>query len=156
MNIKQILTFSIAEELYGIDVTQVREILSMQKITPVPGASEHMLGIINVRGSIVPVLDLRRKFNFNSIDETLETSIIVLEIRMEDEEMIIGVMVDSVQEVSTFDDEQIEEPPSIGMSVNQNYIYGLGKQDDAFVVILETNSIFEKEILCELQSAHLN
>jgi purine-binding chemotaxis protein CheW len=146
MSIKQVLTFNIGDEIYGIDVIQVREILSMQKITNVPGSSESMLGIINVRETIVPVFDARCKFGMTPLEYTSESSIIVLEVNNDHEILTVGFTVDSVCEVSSLRDEQIEEPPSLGMSVDKNYIEGIGKIIDSFVIILNINSLFGDEV----------
>ena len=108
---RQYLTFKLGEEVFAVDVAKVREILELTPITKVPKTPEFMRGVINVRGSVVPVVDMRLKFGMPRAKETINTCIVVMEVDMDGETSVIGALADSVQEVSEFQPEHIEPPP---------------------------------------------
>ncbi len=139
---RQYLTFKLMDEVYAVDVEKVREILELTTITKVPQTPEYMHGVINLRGSVVPVMDMRRKFGLPESEKTVNTCIIVVEVLHEDEIVIIGALADSVQEVFELEPEQIEPPPHIGVNINQNIILGMGKSDGQFIMILDIDKIF--------------
>jgi purine-binding chemotaxis protein CheW len=151
-NIKQFLNFKIADEIYGIDVFQVREILEYIKITKVPQTPDYLTGVINLRGSVVPVIDMRLKFGLSKTEITVNTCIIVIEVHFDDEKNIIGALVDSVQEVIELDSTQIEEAPKLGTKLNIDFILGLGKHNDNFVILLNIDKIFSSEELTMINS----
>ncbi len=109
---RQYLTFKLAQEVFAVDVEKVREILELTTITKVPKTPEYMRGVINLRGSVVPVMDLRLKFGMPASERTVDTCIVVVEVLHENDVMVIGALADSVQEVFELEPEQIEPPPN--------------------------------------------
>lgn len=153
MNTKKItetalyLTFKLGDELFALDVSQVREVLDLTLITKVPQAPEFMRGVINVRGSVVPVVDMRVKFGLPRTDDTPDTRIIVMELSLDGEMSTLGALADSVHEVVEMDPEQIEAPPKIGMRWKTEFIRGIGKRNDDFVIILDIDRVFSVDEL---------
>lgn len=144
---RQYLTFQLGEEVFAIDVSRVREILEFTTITKVPKTPEYMRGVINLRGSVVPVLDMRLKFGMTKTEKKVDTCIIVVEVLFENETIIIGSLVDSVQEVFELEPDQIEPAPKIGIQLKTEFIKGMGKRDDRFIIILDTDKVFNAEEL---------
>jgi purine-binding chemotaxis protein CheW len=140
----QYLTFTLGEEQYAVEVGKVREVLEFTEITRVPRTREYMKGVINLRGSVVPVVDLRRKFGLAEADATVDTSIVVMELDLGDEAVIVGTVADSVQEVVSIDEGQIEPSPKIGTRIEGEFIKGIGKQDDRFIIILDMDRVFSE------------
>ncbi len=147
VNTRQYLTFQLGEEIFAIDVVNVREILEFNTVTKVPQTPDYMRGVINLRGSVVPVLDMRLKFGMSVTEKTINTCIVVVEVAMEDENVIIGALVDSVQEVFELDPASIEPAPRIGIQLRNGFIKGMGKKDDRFVIILDIERVFSQEEL---------
>lgn len=143
----QFLTFTLDEEDFAVNITKVREVLDYTKITKVPRSPEFMLGVLNLRGSVVPVIDMRLKFGISKTDITINTSIIILEIMLDDETTILGALVDSVQEVIELGPDQIGPPPRIGTRLKTEFIHGMGKRDDKFIIILDINKVFSVDEL---------
>ncbi len=155
--IRQYLTFRLAQETFAVDVAKVREILDFVAITKVPQTPDFMRGVINLRGSVVPVVDMKLKFGMEPTEKTVNTCIIVLEVIIEGETTIVGALADSVQEVVELDPSQIEPPPRIGMKLSINFIKGMGKLNDNFVIILDTDKIFsfdEGTVLAEMTDSN--
>ncbi len=146
----QSLTFSLGEELYALDVGGVREVLEMTRITPLPRTPEYLRGVINVRGSVVPVVDLRLKLGMPRSQKTIDTCIVVLDITVDDSPVTVGILVDAVQEVVDFDSARIEPPPHLGTAMEAELIQGIGKREDRFVMILDIQKIFAEEELATL------
>lgn len=146
---RQYLTFRLDNDEYAVNVENVREILDVCPITKVPQTPEFMLGVINLRGGVVPVVDLRVKFGFSAAEQTELTCIIVVEVMVDDDLTVLGVLVDSVQEVLEI--EEMEPPPRIGNRLRTEFIHGMGKRDDAFVIVLDIDSIFSTSELTLLQ-----
>jgi len=144
---RQYLTFQLGEEVFAIDVSHVREILEFTTVTKVPKTPDYMRGVINLRGSVVPVLDMRLKFGMTRTDKTVNTCIIVVEVSFEGETTIIGALVDSVQEVFELDPDKIEPAPRIGIKLKTEFIKGMGKRDDHFIIILDIDKVFTAEEL---------
>ena len=144
-NTHQYLTFQLDREWYGIEVSRIEEVLEYQPITRVPKMPESMRGVINVRGNIVPVVDLRQKFGLAISEVTVDTCIIVLEVAAEGETIRIGTIADTVEEVVEIAPEHIEPTPKIGTKMDTYSIEGIGKLDAKFVVILDTDKIFTTE-----------
>lgn len=138
----QYLTFKLDEEVFALDVAKVREILEESSITKVPKTPDFMRGVINLRGSVVPVIDMRLKFGMSRTERTVNTCIIVVEVRLEDEVIVLGALADSVQEVIEMEPEQIEAAPHIGSRLNTDFIRGMGKHDNRFVMILDIDRVF--------------
>ena len=144
---RQYLTFKLNEEIFGVDVAQVREILDYVKVTKVPQTPDFMCGVINLRGSVVPVVDMNLKFGMSQVERTVNTCIVVVEVNMDDSTTVIGALVDSVQEVFEIEPENIEPAPKIGTKLKTDFIKGMGKQDDSFIIILDIDKVFSSEEL---------
>jgi Chemotaxis signal transduction protein len=160
MNIQQYLTFKLADEVYAINVANIKEVLGVPKITKVPRMPAFMSGIINLRGSVVPVLDLCKKFGLGETTFTVDTGIIVTEIDSRrddgtDEELIIGIFSDMVQKVITIDPENIEPPPKIGVAIDTSFIRGMGHVENSFIIILDINKILTGSELQAIQAESL-
>ena len=138
----QYLTFKLDEEVFALDVAKVREILEYTSVTKVPQTLDFMRGVINLRGSVVPVIDLRLKFGMTPTEQTVNTCIIVAEVGMGDDTMLLGALADSVQEVDEMEPGQIEAAPHIGTRLNLDFIKGMGKKDGNFVMILDIDKVF--------------
>lgn len=141
----QYLAFKLDEEVFALDVAKVREILEITTITKVPQTPDFMRGVINLRGSVVPVIDMRLKFGMTATENTVNTCIIVVEVEMEDETVILGALADSVQEVIEMEPDQIEPAPHVGTRLNTDFIKGMGKVDDQFIMILDIDRVFSGE-----------
>ncbi|MFP4032351.1 MAG: chemotaxis protein CheW [Desulfococcaceae bacterium] len=152
-NTAQYLTFRLGEEFFALDVVQVREVLDMCPITKVPGTPDFMRGVINVRGGVVPVMDLRRKFGLPQSEQTLDTRIIVMEIAIDGEVTVLGTLADSVNEVLDLESSQIEPPPKIGARWRTEFIHGIGKRDDNFLILLDIDRVFSSDELALAEAA---
>jgi purine-binding chemotaxis protein CheW len=148
---RQYLTFQLGEEVFAVDVSHVREILEFTTVTKVPKTPEYMRGVINLRGSVVLVLDMRLKFGMSITEKSVDTCIIVVEVSFEGENTIIGALIDSVQEVFELDPDQIEPAPRIGIQLKTEFIKGMGKRDDHFIIILDIDKVFSSEELAAIQ-----
>lgn len=146
----QYLTFKLDEEIFALDVAKVREILEYCSVTKVPQTPEFMRGVINLRGSVVPVIDLRLKFGMSATEQSVNTCIIVTEVAMEGETVLLGALADSVQEVDEMEPAQIEAAPHIGTKLNTDFIKGMGKQDGNFVMILDIDKVFSSVDLASI------
>ena len=149
---RQYLTFKLDKEVFAVDVHKVREILEMIPITRVPKTPDYMRGVINVRGSVVPVIDIRLKFGMSKTEKTVNTCIIVLEVMQKGEPIIVGALADSVQEVFELAPESIEPAPKIGTNLRLDFIKGIGKRDGEFSIILDTEKILSTDELREVIS----
>ena len=147
----QYLTFKMADEIFAFDVAKVREILELISITKVPQTPEFMRGVINLRGSVVPVIDLRLNFGMQCTENTVNTCIIVVEVNLNGEPIVLGVLADSVQEVVEMEPDLIEPPPRLGTRLNTEFIKGMGKVDNDFVMILDIDKVFSADELVDLQ-----
>lgn len=141
----QYLTFVIEDKLFAFDVLKTREVLSLVSITPIPGTPAHMIGVLNLRGSVVPVIDLRRKFGLTETPYTENTAIIIVESNYGDEIIIVGALVDAVKGVKVFEKNQIEPPPKIGMKLNLDMIHAIGKTEKDFTLILNIDKVLSDE-----------
>jgi len=144
---RQYLTFQLGDEIFALDVSNVSEILEFTDITRVPKTPDFMKGVINLRGSVVPVLDMRLKFGLPHVEKTVNTCIIVVEINFEGDETIIGALVDSVQEVFELEPDHIEPPPKIGVGLKTEFIKGMGKKDEKFIIILDIERLLSLQEL---------
>ncbi len=137
----QYLTFDFAEERYAVDVASVEVVLEMASITRVPKSASHLRGVINHRGSVIPVVDLRTVFNLPTAESGAESgaepSIIVTQVEFEGESITTGVLADTVYEVVDLDPSSIEPSPSIGSKIDASCITGIGKRDGGFIIILD-------------------
>ncbi len=149
----QYLTFKLGEEVYAVDISKVREVLDFTTVTKVPRTPDFMRGVINLRGSVVPVVDLRLKFGMQGTENTVNTCIIIMEVRVDSETTILGALADSVQEVIDLDTEHIEPAPRIGTKLKTEFITGMGKQNDKFIIILDIDKIFSTDELALVQES---
>ncbi len=141
------LTFALADEEYGIGILKVREIIGMMPITTVPQTPEFVKGVINLRGKVIPVIDLRLKFGMDEIDYTERTCIIVVEIETASGAIPMGTVVDSVSEVLNIKGEDIEDTPTFGTTLNSEHISGMAKIDGGVKILLDIDRVLsEKEI----------
>jgi len=148
---RQYLTFKLNNEIFGVDVAQVREILDYIRITKVPQTPEFMCGVINLRGSVVPVIDMRLKFGMDKTEITVNTCIVVMEVKLDGEATVLGALVDSVQEVFELEGSDIEPAPRIGTKLNTEFIKGMGKRDENFIILLNIDKVFSSEELALVQ-----
>lgn len=149
----QYLTFVLDQEIYAMDIHQVREVLDFTKITKVPQMPDFIKGVINLRGGVVPVVDLRLRFGMPQADETVDTCIVIIEITIQETQTLIGIMADSVQEVMGMEPDQIEPAPRIGTRLEAEFIKGMGKKNDDFIIILDSDKVFSAEEMVVLQAA---
>jgi len=149
----QYLTYKLADEVFALDITKVREVLDYTTITKVPRTPEFMRGVINLRGSVVPVVDLRLKFGMTKTEQTVNTCIIITEVSVDGEATVLGALADSVQEVLDLGPDQIEPAPKIGVKLKTEFITGMGKQNDKFIIILDIDKVFSTSELALVQSA---
>ncbi len=137
------LTFAVGEEVYGIGIGMVTEIVGLQPITTMPEMPDYIMGIINLRGKIIPVMDMRRRFHKEPLDYNDRTCIIVLDIH----DVSVGLIVDHVNEVSTINDEDIAPPPDYGSGIENKFISGIGKTDGEVKLLLDTEKLMSHEAL---------
>ena len=152
----QYLTFKLEDELFALDIGKVREVLDFTSITKVPRTPDYMRGVINLRGSVVPVVDLRLKFGMMQAEKTVNTCVIIVEVELGGEKVVMGAMADAVQEVLDLEPDQIEPPPRIGTRLNTDFIKGMGKHNDQFIIILDIDRVFtqgEIEMVVETEGA---
>ncbi len=143
----QYLTFKLGDEIFALDISKVREVLDFTMITKVPRTPEFMRGVINLRGNVVPVVDMRLKFGMTKTENTVNTCIIIVEIYLDGETTILGALSDSVQEVIDLEPGQIEPAPKIGTRLRTEFIRGMGKRDGQFIIILDIDKVFSADEL---------
>jgi purine-binding chemotaxis protein CheW len=153
--IKQYLTFRIGNENYGLELSQTREIIEYSGITEVPLMPNFLRGVINLRGDVVPVIDLAVRLGRKSIEVQKRTCIIVVELQNNDQNHVLGLLADSVSEVIEMNDENIEDAPSFGANIRAEFIQGIAKRDDEFVVLLDANNALSIRELAHLVEAEL-
>jgi purine-binding chemotaxis protein CheW len=147
----QYLTYKLGDEVFALDIAKVREVLDYTPITKVPRTPEFMRGVINLRGSVVPVVDLRLKLGMTGTEKTVNTCIIITEVTVDNETTVLGALADSVQEVVDLEPGQIEPAPQIGTRLNTEFIKGMGKQNNRFIIILDINRVFSADELALVQ-----
>ena len=150
----QYLTYKLGAEVFALDISKVREVLDFTTVTKVPRTPEFMRGVINLRGSVVPVVDLRLKFGMSATEKTVNTCVIIVEVTVDGETTVLGALADSVQEVIDLGQGQIEPAPRIGTKLNTDFIKGMGKQDERFIIILDIDKVFSVDELSLVQAAH--
>jgi purine-binding chemotaxis protein CheW len=154
-DVEQYLTFRLNQEVFAVEVFRVREVLEVANITKVPNAPSYMQGMINVRGSVVPVMDTRHKFGMGEVEATLDTRIIILEVKDLDGEIIVmGALADSVHEVTELNADDVEFAPRLGTSWNTDFIAGIAKRNGQFIVILDIDYVFTSTELMALSDVH--
>ncbi|MCP4693589.1 MAG: chemotaxis protein CheW [Desulfobacterales bacterium] len=146
------LTFGLEDEVFAIDVSKVREVLDLSAITKVPHAPDFMRGVINVRGNVVPVMDMRTKFGLPQTDSTVNTRIVIMELSADGSSLVLGAIADSVNDVLELEPDQIEDPPSLGNRWRSDFIKGIGKRDDKFIMILNIDKVLTSDEMAMVQS----
>ena len=149
----QYLTFKLAAEGYALDIGKGREGLDFTTVTKVPRTPDFMRGVINLRGSVVPVVDLRLKFGLAATERTVNTCVIITEVTVDNDTTVLGCLADSVQEVLDLAPEEISAAPKIGTKLRTEFIKGMGKRDDRFIIILDIDKVFSVEELSIVSSA---
>lgn len=149
----QYLTFKLDEEIFALDISKVKEVLDFTEITKIPQTPLFMKGVINLRGGVVPVVDMRLKFGMSETAKTVNTCIIIVEVSIEGETTVLGALVDSVQEVLDLEPGQIEPAPRIGTRLRTEFIRGMGKRDNHFIMILDIDKVFSADELAAVENA---
>jgi purine-binding chemotaxis protein CheW len=144
---RQYLTFKLGDEIFATEVAKVREVLDFTTITKIPRTPDFMSGVINLRGSVVPVVDLRLCFEMSKTVKTTNTCVVVVEVMLDKESFVIGALADSVEEVIDLEPDQIQPPPRIGTKINTDFIKGMGKRASEFIMILDMDSVFSVDEL---------
>lgn len=146
------LSFRLGDELFAANVSKVLEILEIPMITKVPRSPAFMRGVVNLRGNVLPVIDTRTKFGLSMIDDTVNSCILVLNISLDGKDIIMGAIVDSVQEVLEIDQASIQALPSVGAKYNTEFIQGMLKLNDRFIMILDVDLVFTAEEVSLLEN----
>ncbi len=149
----QYLTFTLDKETYAIEIVKVREVIDYAYVTRVPRMPAYLCGVINLRGSVVPVIDLRLILGMDAAEKTIDTCIVIAEVSMEDDILHVGMLADSVQEVIDVDPGQIDPPPRLGTRLDTGFIKGMGKRDDRFFIILNIDKVLTGDEMATLQHA---
>lgn len=149
-SVNQYLSYTLAEEEFALDIERVREVLDLTRITKIPRMPRYLRGVINLRGQVVPVVDQRLKFGLETVEDGKDTRIIILEVDVGGEAVVLGAVADAVHEVIEIEPDKIAEPPSLGGSLKNDYIRGMGRREDDFVIILDVDRIFSNAELTQL------
>ena len=149
----QYLTFTLDDELFALDIAKVREVLEFSSATRVPRTPDFMRGVINLRGNVVPVVDLRLKFGLSETVRSISTCVIIVEVEVDGEKTVLGALADSVQEVVDLEPGQIDPPPRSGTRLDTAFIKGMGKRNEQFLILLDIDRVFSSEELTLVQGA---
>ncbi len=147
------LTFTLSDESYGIGILKVKEIIGLMPITSIPRTPEFIKGVINLRGKVIPVMDLRLKFGMGEIPYTDRTCIIVVEIDGDSGTVLIGIVVDAVSEVLNISKEEIEDTPSFGTKLNTDYILGMAKTEGGVKILLNIDKVLSPAEITDLKKS---
>lgn len=141
------LTFKLGNETFAVEVLKIKEIIRMQQVTPVPHLPAYMRGIINLRGKVIPVLDLRIKFGLDACAETERTCVVVVQIHLSEEnsDAPVGLIVDAVEEVINISEEQVEDNPELGTTLENRFILGLAKLQESIITLLEIDRLIRED-----------
>jgi len=148
----QYLTYKLADEVFAFDIAKVREVLDFTAITKVPRTPDFMRGVINLRGSVVPVVDMKLKFGMPMTERNVNTCVIIVEVNVDGSTTVLGALADSVQEVIDLEPEHIEPAPRIGSAVYHDFVLGMGKRDNRFVMILDLDKVFSAREIAAAQA----
>lgn len=151
-DVQQYLTFMLGEETFAMNILNIKEIIEYGQLTEVPKMPHFIRGVINLRGAVVPVIDMAARFGRKSSTVTRKTCVVIIEVEFEEEQHVVGVMVDAVNEVLDISSDQIEPPPSFGANIRPDFIAGMGKVNDKFVIILSVNRVLSMDELSVLAS----
>jgi purine-binding chemotaxis protein CheW len=149
----QYLTFRLDDEVYALDISKVHSVLDFTRATKVPRTPDYMRGVINLRGMVVPIIDLKLRFGMRMTEKTVDTCVIIVELELDGDKTVLGVMADSVQEVMDLDNSQIEPPPKIGSRLKTEFIRGMGKRGESFIILLDLDRVFSVEDIAVIQEA---
>jgi purine-binding chemotaxis protein CheW len=150
--INSFLSFRLGEEVFALHVGKVQKILEMTEITEVPRSPDYMKGVINLRGNVLPVIDMRVKFGMAPAERTKTTCILVIEAEIEKETVMVGLLVDAVQAVQKIKDEEILPPPSIGSKFRSDFISGMTRFNDRFYMVLNIDLLLSSDDLINLKA----
>ena len=148
----QYLTFTLAEETFAIEIVKVREVIDYVHVTRVPRMPAFLRGVINLRGSVVPVIDLRLILGMPCIEKTVDTCVVIAEVMMDGEALHLGMLADSVQEVIDIDPSQIDPPPKLGSMLDTDFIRGMGKRDEGFFIILNIDRVLSGDEIAGIEA----
>ncbi len=151
-DIDQYLTFFLGHEEYGLDILQVQEIKGWGEVTKIPNTPHYMLGIINLRGAIVPIIDLRIRFGLDLVEYTPTTVVIVAKVTSPDKNRIIGIVVDAVAEVYDLTEENLKPPPDFGCNIDMDYVTGLASIDEKIIIMLDVNKLIFEEFFAVIDN----
>lgn len=146
------LTFFLGEEQYGIAIDRIKEIIAFMKVTNVPKTPEYMRGVINLRGSIIPVVDTRLRFGMETKEEDMHTAVVIVEV----DKVNIGFIVDRVEEVASIDSTALSEPPRFGSGIDTDFICSMAQMEEKVVMILDVLKLFEADELISLEQMQKN
>lgn len=149
--VQQYLSFSLGAETFAVPVNRAREIMDFKTVTKVPQVPDYMLGVINLRGSVLPVIDLRRRLNMPAAEQSNDSCIIVVEVATDDSVLVLGAVADGVREVFDLTDDQIEPPPRIGTQLRTDFIQGMAQRDGQLIICLNIENVMGVEQLEHLQ-----
>lgn len=144
------LTFNLGDEQYGLEILKVQEIIGMQEITKIPRTPNYVKGVINLRGKVIPVIDLRLKFEMEDKEFTRTTCIIVVQVQREENNLIMGIIVDEVSEVLDIMEDKIEAPPSMGAKLDTHFILGMAKTESAVKILLDIDNVLSARELASI------
>lgn len=147
IEVVQILSFILDHEWFGVEISGIQEVLEYRKVTPVPRTPEFMLGVINLRGKVIPVVDLRVHFDMAVTQPTVDTCIVIINVDIDGEDTALGILADRVQEVIEINTADISPAPKIGNRVNSQYIYGMARCEEHFIILLRLSRIFSSDEL---------
>jgi len=146
------MAFKLAEEEYGLEILKVREIIGLMEITRVPRTKEFIRGVINLRGRVIPVIDVRLKFGMDATEATDQTVIIVVQVEVDDQELTMGILVDEVLEVLNIEENQIEAPPNFGAgAIDTEFILGIGKTESRVIFLLDIGKVLDSDETTEIK-----
>lgn len=148
--VQQYLTFILGKEVFAINILNIKEIIEYGNLTEVPKMPSFIRGVINLRGAVVPVIDMAARFDKPSAEITRKTCIVIIEVEHEETKQVVGVMVDAVNEVLDIEQGDIEPAPSFGANIRADFIDGMGKIEGKFVMILNVNKVLSVDEIAEL------
>ena len=149
----QYLTFMLAGEEYGVEILKVQEIKGWDNATPIPNTPEYVLGVLNLRGAVVPIIDLRQRFNLESIPYGATTVVIVVKMAHEDQERTVGLVVDAVADVYRLESTEIQPPPDRGGAVHTEFVRGLATVEEKMVILLEIDRLIDFKNMAAVKKA---
>ena len=156
INSQSYLTFKLGHEIFGSVVNHVLEIIEVPKITEVPRSPQYMRGVINLRGSVLPVIDTRTKFGMEPVADTVNTCIVVLSLKVDNQEIVLGALVDAIQAVLEIEGHEVQDPPALGSGYRSDLISGMVKREDDFILILDLEKVFSTQEITVLKEAESN